>query len=119
MVRICVGKRGLPCLFRKWLRTEGTWRIRGIPLDGWELWGGGWMWWGQQLRRQEPMRRWGLCLFYGAGTGAHTVRTEPTETGRQEEPAGRENVSLQRRLSPFLLAGVATSHQHTVGLGVF
>ena len=41
-MRICVGKRGLPCLFRKWLRTEGTWRIRGIPLDGWELWGGGW-----------------------------------------------------------------------------
>ena len=34
-----------------------------------------------QLRRQEPMRRWGLCLFCGAGTGAHTVRTEPTETG--------------------------------------
>lgn len=27
------------------------------------------------------MRRWGLCLFCGAGPGAHTVRTEPTEIG--------------------------------------
>lgn len=30
-MHICVGKRRLPCLFRKWLRTEGTWRIQGCP----------------------------------------------------------------------------------------
>lgn len=64
---------------------RGLGEFRGIPPDGWELWGGGWTWWGSnvpgQLRHQEPMRRWGLCLFCGAGPGAHTVRTEPTEIG--------------------------------------
>lgn len=123
-VCVCAGERGLPCLFRKWLRTGGIWRSSRVSsTDSWGSWGGGWMWWGERCvgttetpRAQEGV---GGCIhFVGQDQTLTQSGWEPGEreeerSGSQGQPEGRENVC------PFLLAGVATSHQHMVGLGLF
>lgn len=71
-----------------------------------------------QLRHQEPMRRWGLCLFCGAGPGAHTVRTEPTERKEAGGTCGEGECVSTEEVDSISAGRCGRNGHHTVGLGL-